>query len=437
MNAPAYPKTKKSGVEWLGDIPEHWDVRRLKFAVSCNDETLPENTDSETEIEYVDISSVSLAEGITCTETLSFEKAPSRARRKVRDGDTIVSTVRTYLKAIAPIHKPPKNLIVSTGFAVIRPLEIMEPSFLGYFLQSQGFVDSIVANSKGVSYPAINPSELVCIPVSYPENKNEQRAIAEFLDRKTGRIDELIGKKKELIEKLNEQRSALITSAVTGKIPEIGSRKSAVRMKDSGVAWLGEVPEHWIVKKLKYPFRFSKGKDAQKYTAIYVADNPGPYPVYSGQTKDGGIMGRIDTYDYDVDEVLFVTTVGAKAMTPTILHGKFSLSQNCLLMFPEHERIDLRYFHYQLFPIFFAERGSIASQMQDSLRVSDFDKFYAAYPPINEQRIIADFLDEKTGKIDGLIRKTETAIQTLEEYRTALITAAVTGRIDVTKDRRN
>jgi restriction endonuclease S subunit len=119
---PTLGKMKNSGVEWLGQIPEHWNVRRLKFAVSCNDETLPEDTDPGKKIEYVDISSVSLAEGVTSTETFEFEKAPSRARRKVRDGDTIVSTVRTYLKAIAPINNSPENLVVSTGFAVIRPL---------------------------------------------------------------------------------------------------------------------------------------------------------------------------------------------------------------------------------------------------------------------------------------------------------------------------
>ncbi len=179
MTLSTYPKYKPSGVEWLGDVPHEWEVRRLKFAVTCNDETLPETTDPDYEIEYVDISSVNLAEGIVSTEKLEFEKAPSRARRKVQNGDSLVSTVRTYLKAIAPVNNPPENLIVSTGFAVVRPMDLMEPSFLSYYVQSQGFVDSVCANSKGVSYPAINPTELVCIETTYPENRSEQKAIAD------------------------------------------------------------------------------------------------------------------------------------------------------------------------------------------------------------------------------------------------------------------
>src|SRR5690606_22823712 len=123
---------------------------------SHNDETLPENTDDQYVIEYVDISSVDLVQGITSTECMPFEKAPSRARRVVKHGDTLVSTVRTYLKAIATISTPPENLIVSTGFAVIRAGDEIDAGFLSYYLQSEGFVNAVVANSIGVSYPAIN-----------------------------------------------------------------------------------------------------------------------------------------------------------------------------------------------------------------------------------------------------------------------------------------
>lgn len=211
-------RMKDSGIEWLGQIPEHWEVRRLKFAATCNDETLSEKTDPDYEIEYVDISSVSITDGITKTDRMEFEKAPSRARRKIQDGDSIISTVRTYLKSIASIRQPPENLIASTGFAVVRPMKFIAPSFLSYYVQSQGFVDAVVANSTGVSYPAINPTDLVCLEVVYPEGKDEQQAIADYLDQKTGKIDGLIGKAEEVIQRLEEYRTAVITAAVTGKI---------------------------------------------------------------------------------------------------------------------------------------------------------------------------------------------------------------------------
>ena len=130
MKLPAYPRTKPSGVEWLGDVPEHWAVKRLKYSVSINDDVLPETTSPDFELEYVDIGSVNAVDGITTRDYVVFENAPSRARRKVRDGDTIVSTVRTYLRAIAPVKNPPANLIVSTGFAVVRPRNV-NSAFLG------------------------------------------------------------------------------------------------------------------------------------------------------------------------------------------------------------------------------------------------------------------------------------------------------------------
>src|SRR5690606_19025383 len=142
---PPYKKYKQTRCAWLKEIPEHWGFKRLKNTASHNDEALDERVDPDWEIEYVDISSVSLVNGIEKTEVMPFEKAPSRARRKVKDGDIIVSTVRTYLKAIAPVCEPPENMVVSTGFAVVRPKENMFSGFAGYLLQSNGFVGDVVA----------------------------------------------------------------------------------------------------------------------------------------------------------------------------------------------------------------------------------------------------------------------------------------------------
>jgi type I restriction enzyme S subunit len=193
MKYPAYPHYKPSGIEWLGEIPEHWGVLRLKYIATINDEALPETTDPDYEFNYVDIGSVDAAKGIVATETYRFEDAPSRARRIVRDGDTIISTVRTYLRAIVAIREPVENMIVSTGFAVVRP-RTLDASFLSYALRSPFFVETVVSRSTGVSYPAINAPEVGNIGVTLP-SLDEQRAIAVFLDRETARIDALIEKK--------------------------------------------------------------------------------------------------------------------------------------------------------------------------------------------------------------------------------------------------
>lgn len=208
---------KASGVDWLGNVPKHWHIMRIKNVATYNDESLDDRTDPDYEIEYVDISSVSLINGVEQSELMTFEKSPSRARRMVKDGDIIVSTVRTYLKAIAAIRNPPDNMIVSTGFAVIRPKENFDSNFAGYLLQTTGFVGEVVAYSVGVSYPAINASDLVRIAAVVPP-LDEQKAIAQFLDKQVMQLNLQRQKIEDVIYKLQEYRSSLITNAVTGKI---------------------------------------------------------------------------------------------------------------------------------------------------------------------------------------------------------------------------
>jgi len=209
---------KDSGVEWIGEIPAHWEVKRLKNICHINPETLKETTASDFEMHYIDISNVQDVTGIFQPQEMIFEEAPSRARRVVRPGDTIISTVRTYLKAVAFFEDAPDNLIVSTGFAVLRPYSSILPKYLYVLVRCQQFIESVVANSVGVAYPAINPSELSALPIWLPLASGQQEAIINFLDRETTKIDNLCVKIREGINYLQEYRTALISAAVTGKI---------------------------------------------------------------------------------------------------------------------------------------------------------------------------------------------------------------------------
>jgi type I restriction enzyme S subunit len=302
MRLPAYPIYKPSGIDWLGDVPEHWDVKRLKYAASINDEALPESTSQDFEFRYVDIGSVDAVDGIKSVEEMVFENAPSRARRVVRDGDTIVSTVRTYLRAIAPITKPVANLIVSTGFAVVRPRSV-RARYLSYALRESSFVETLVARSVGVSYPAVNASEVVAIPIPLP-SADEQQAIADYLDRETARIDALVAKKRELIEKLKEKRTALISRTVTRGLPPDAARAAGLdpnpRLKPSGIDWLGDVPEHWAVCAVWHLFFLGRGRVISHED---IGENPGDYPVYSSQTENDGVLGRLGSYDFGLRAV--------------------------------------------------------------------------------------------------------------------------------------
>jgi type I restriction enzyme S subunit len=211
-------KMKDSGVEWVGEIPALWEIKRLKNIVQLNPEVLPETTDPDYLIQYIDITNVDEVSGVNPPDEMPFDTAPSRARRIVRSGDTILSTVRTYLKAVAYFENPPDNLIVSTGFAVLRPDIGIYPPYIFALIRCQPFIESVVSNSVGVAYPAINPSELAALPVWAPPTAEEQEAIVEYLEKEISKIDGLIAKIREAIDRLKEYRTALISAAVTGKI---------------------------------------------------------------------------------------------------------------------------------------------------------------------------------------------------------------------------
>ena len=208
---------KDSGIEWIGEIPEEWQVRKLKYATICNGETLSESTDADYTFDYIDIGSVLYEGGITNTLEVTFETAPSRARRVVHENDVIISTVRTYLKAIAYIDKKYEAAICSTGFAVFSPKKGYDGRFLYYSLSANWFVSSVESISTGISYPAVASIAMGDLKSIFPP-LDEQKEIAAYLDKKCGEIDALSERNKNIIESLQEYKQSLIYEAVTGKI---------------------------------------------------------------------------------------------------------------------------------------------------------------------------------------------------------------------------
>ena len=420
---------------WMNQCPPTWSLRPLKYAAKINARTLGENTPPDFEINYIDISSVDSNGHRSSAETMSFGEAPSRARRIVVSGDVIISTVRTYLKAISYIDTADDNLICSTGFAVITPSPKLYPRFLFYWVCSEWFVSEIVARSVGVSYPAMNAVEVGNLPCpAIP--MGEQQAVAEFLDHETARIDELIAKKQRLIELLQEQRRALITHMVTK-----GLNPDAPK-KDSGVEWLGAIPAHWDVKKLKYLCSRS---------AIYGANESSNAYIESGirllRTSDiddnGGLVddnpvhidpSSVQDYRLSSGDLLLSRsgTIGRSFLYDKNRHGECAYA-GYLVRFVPNKRLIPK------FAFYFTK----SSTFQDWLRVSVIQSTignvngwkYANMPmpttEVTEQQAVVSFLDRETGWIDALTGRINQAIEKLQEYRSALITAAVTGKIDV------
>ncbi len=206
---------KSSGIEWIGEVPSEWKIVPIKYLCSCNDESLKESTPPDYFFDYVDISSVTEGK-INTVERHCFRNAPSRARRIVKSGDVLISTVRTYLKAIVKIDDKHKDCIVSTGFAVLRPVQNVDSSFFSYALQNDGFAQKVSAESRGISYPAINTTNLMQIPIPVPPLP-EQHRIADYLDAKCTQIDRAISAKQSIISELKAYKKSLIFEVVTGK----------------------------------------------------------------------------------------------------------------------------------------------------------------------------------------------------------------------------
>lgn len=213
---------KDSGIPWIGKIPQHWNMLKIKYIAKSNQKSLSEKTNPDYQINYIDIGSVSERKGIETYEEIQFSKAPSRARRIVKSGDCIVSTVRTYLKAIAFIDAQFDNYVVSTGFSVLTPMkQFLVNKYLFFLLKNHPLISAISAYSTGVNYPAISDSVLVNLKMPIPP-KNEQQSIANYLDEKCSKIDAIIQDKQQQLKKLEQYKKATIFEYVTGKkqVPE-------------------------------------------------------------------------------------------------------------------------------------------------------------------------------------------------------------------------
>lgn len=230
-------RLKPSGIDWLGDVPEHWLVKPLKRWARISGRVLLETTDEDFEFRYLDIGAVGTGFLMEPPERMRFADAPSRARRILKKGDTIISTVRTYLKAVYFVSEDADDLIASTGFAVLTPCSGIVPEYLSFVIQSSSFVERVTAHSVGIAYPAIPETRLGAFHLVLPPTELEQLEIVERINEETQAMNKAIQRAQREIELVREYRSRLIADVVTGKLDVRG-----VELPDLDE---DEVPEEW------------------------------------------------------------------------------------------------------------------------------------------------------------------------------------------------
>jgi len=428
MKETRYSVYKASGVEWLGEIPEHWGSIRIKNACIINENSLPESTSKTFDFEYVDIGSVSFEHGVFQSEKFNFKNAPSRARRLAKSGDVIVSTVRTYLKAIDYINEVNADKIFSTGFAVLNPVKI-DSKYLLHCIRNDSFTYQVDEIAKGMSYPAINTTDLGSLHILIPP-LSEQKAIAEFLDQKTALIDQAIRIKDKQITLLKERRQILIHQAVTRGLDP------TVKLKDSGVEWIGEIPEGWEVKRCKYLFyEVTERSIDGKEELLSVSHMTGVTPrseknvsMFMSEDYSGSKLCQKEDLIYNIMWA-WMGALGV-ANQSGIVSPSYGVYRQL-----NSDSLNIQFIDYKLKTSGYIEYHNKVSTGLHSSRL----RFYAHmfmnmeidFPEIDIQNKIVEYINTGCQKIEAAISLKMREIEKLKEYKATLINGAVTGIIKV------
>lgn len=424
MSFPRYPAHKASGVEWIGKVPSGWAVQPLRRHARL----LTEKTDRRDH--PVALENIESWTGRFLPTDTEFQGDGVAFER----GDILFGKLRPYLA---------KTLVATASgeavgdFLVMRPTEAADPRFLSYLLRSSEVISIIDGSTFGSKMPRASWDFVGAMHTPLPP-PNEQDAIVRFLDRETNKIDALAQEQRRLIDLLKEKRHVVISQAITkGLNPN-------VPMQDSGVKWLGKVPAHWGMAKLKHlvvesvagPYGASLTKDMYTSAGYRVYGQQqvipddfsvGDYYISESQFAE---MNRYAVHEGDV-LVSVMGTIGKVAVVPSnaepgIINPRLVRYRCCEHILPRYlQRVLLSQKHQE--HLLFEAKGTT----MDGLNMSTLGRVPVPVPPLSEQVQIVDWVADLQAKTDALVEEAEKAVVLLGERRSAIISAAVTGKIDV------
>jgi len=414
MSLPSYPEYKDSGVAWLGEVPKHWQIRPFySVATEREEPNIGMQEDNLLSLSYGRIVQKDIASNDGLLPE-SFE-----TYQVIRPGDIVfrLTDLQNDKRSLRTALVEETGIITS-AYVATKPTSI-ESRYLGHLLRAYD-VTKVFYSMGGGLRQSMKFSDLKRLPTLLPPPE-EQQNIAAFLDRETGKIDALIAEQRRLVGLLAEKRQAVISHAVTK-----GLNPNAP-MKASGIEWLGEVPEHWEIGAIK---RFFISLDGRRVplSAEERGDRGGEYPYYGAS----GIIDWIDEYIFDQDLVL-VSEDGANLLnrsTPIafVATGKYWVNNHAHILKPLDQAL-----------YYWAERIEaidltpvVTGAAQPKLTIDALANLLIAVPPSTEERMqIQEFVSYEANKFDSLTAEANRAIELLQERRSALISAAVTGKIDV------
>ncbi|WP_434579218.1 restriction endonuclease subunit S [Thermoanaerobacterium thermosaccharolyticum] len=425
MRYKRYDKYKDSGIDWIGEMPEHWKISKLKYLIYCLDgKRIPLSSEQRGEMKgdipywgancIIDYVNDWIIDGEVVL--LGEDGAPFFDRNK---------NVAFYSN---------EKIWPNNHVHILRVSQSINAKFLTYTLNTVDYRNYI----NGSTRDKLTQSEMKNIFIQLP-SPQEQKSIVNFLDQKTAEIDGLIADKEKLIELLQEKRQAIISETVTkGLNPN-------VKMKDSGIEWIREIPEGWKITKIKYT-TYVKGRIGWQGLRADEFIDEGPYLVTGTDFVNGKIFWENcyhisdDRYN-EAPEIhlkegdLLITKDGTIGKTAIVKNKpeKATLNSGIFVTRPLNQIYITKYMYWLLNSSIFnryidyVKTGSTINHLYQET----FENFIYPLPEYDEQKAITDFLDQKTAEIDGLIADIHTQIQKLKEYRQSLISEAVTGKIKV------
>lgn len=431
MHYPTYDSYKKSRLEWLDDIPKDWDVTRLRLLSKRYSGGTPDKKNSEywTDGTIPWLNSGAVNQGVI-TEPSKYitELGLKESSAKWIPENSIIIALagQGKTKGTAAYTTFPTTCNQSMGVVIF---DKDNPKYMYWWLTSQ--YKNIRGMASDDARDGLNLEMIGTIPCPMPSN-DEQKKIAAFLDYKSQQIDQLIEKKKALIEKLNEQRIAVITQAVTK-----GLDKNA-KMKPSGVEWLGDVPAHWEVKAIKRMCMVSRGASPRpiqdpkyfdeegEYAWVRIADVTANDHYLRNTTQRLSEIGK--SFSVPLEPGLLFLSIAGSVGKPMITEIKCCIHDG-FVYFPYLESNPEFLYYIFLGGQCYLGLGKLGTQL--NLNTDTVGAIKIAVPPEEEQEDIIEYLHAQMNQIDLMAEKVNSAIELLQEYRAAVITDAVTGKIDV------
>jgi type I restriction enzyme S subunit len=436
MSFPRYPKYKESGVEWLGQVPEHWEINQGRRLFLQEREPSREGDDQLSATQKYGVVPQKLFMEME-DQKVTLALGGTDNFKHVEKGDFVIS-LRSFQGGIE--HSKYQGC-VSPAYTVLRPSLPICSQFWAYLLKSKNYIEALqtmtdgIRDGKNISYQQFGQIRLPVAAIA------EQTAIADFLNRETAKIDGLIAEQERLIELLKEKRQAVISHVVTkGLYPD-------VPMKDLGIEWLGQVPDHWSVGPVKRVIQA-----VESGTSVNAADEPADEGslgvlktscVYTGNFRPEENKTVVDEERGRVSCPLKAGALIVSRMNTPDLVGAAGFVQFAPenIFLPDRlwqivmKDCDGRFIHFWTRTANYRAQVEAActgtSSSMKNLGQDQFGMFSFAVPPLSEQTAIVTYLDSEVGKLDTLTAEAQKAISLLQERRSALISAAVTGQIDV------